>query len=191
MRRTFSTGPSESNTCLVPVGRNVPVPLGCIHQPAQLYWKLIMNGRIFLLVPLSAVFLASCGGPASNNANNRSPNVNIAITNANTSTDANVPVASPAPTAEVANTANANIRSAASSDRPVPLGTPASNSGKSRKSSPTPTPGIPSAEEMKRLMTGQPRGNPNQPPPAMQGSPMMKSNRPLGGRMSGNSNRPQ
>ncbi|HTH51443.1 MAG TPA: hypothetical protein VL501_05900, partial [Pyrinomonadaceae bacterium] len=75
--------------------------------------------------------------------------------------------------------------------RATPLGTPSKgNVADERSSKPvaTPTPGIPSQEEIKRMMSHPAKGDPNTP--TMQGLPAMKSNRPLGGKMTGNTNRP-
>jgi len=145
-----------------------------------------MNIRIFLLVAVSAFALSACGGSSANNRGN------VAVFNAASNAGNSMQNAATPSAPESTNSLGNAPSATPTANRLQPAGTPTnSNVRTSSKAGATPTPGVPSAEEMKRLMTGQPKRDPNQPPASMQGPPMMKSNRPLGGRMSGNSNSPE
>jgi hypothetical protein len=131
-----------------------------------------------------AVLSAACGSAArpdvtiNTNTPAGTPSANVVA--AATPVTANAaPVASPSPS-------SAQPVSTSPAPRPSALGTPGKASVANEKDGPRPA-GIPSAEEIKRFMTQPSKVDPNAP---TQQQPMMKSNRPLGGRMSANSNKP-
>ena len=165
-----------------------PCPLGMHQPPGTAIIGSTMDRKLLLLIGSVAISAAACGGASSNNTNANTRNSNVAIVNVNAPVEANVPPANIPPDLSGDET-NSSSRSS-TGNKAVPLGTPAKASAageKNSKGNAAANSGIPSAEEMRRMMSGQPKMDANKPA-TMQGPPMMKSNRPLGGRMSGNSN---
>ena len=125
-------------------------------------------------------FAAGCGGSAVNSANAGSKN--SVVTNANSPVAANTPPADlPAgiSTTPISPAANAYNKPAANA--PAPKSTPGIPSAeqlkKQAKPGTTPTPGIPSADEMRKAFS-KPASNANTAsPPMTKEIPMMKSNR--------------
>lgn len=147
---------------------------------------------LITLMSLTAISVTGCGNGAQTNSaanSNRSGNMANTSTPSVNTTPANTPlepVASPvAPPANVAVLPPGAIPMAKGAT-PTP-GIPSPEEQKRlHKPGATPTPGIPSPAEIQRMMMQHP-ANANMPTVKdgdvpMKGSPMMKSNKPLGGK---------
>lgn len=148
---------------------------------------------IILLLVSSISFLSACGGsgnaPGNSNANaNGNSNTKVAEVQLD---PANMPAGIPA-NPVIMNSANNSQGNVANSTLPKGTSTPGIPSQaelrKAMKPGATPTPGIPSPEELKKMMNQtRPPSDVNAAPPSMMKKnsntpPMMKSNKPLGGK---------
>lgn len=128
-----------------------------------------MKTSLYSLLFVSILFVCGCGNTPNNTANNTN-----AVANA-------LPANTPQVVVPTANT-NSNTESNANA-APKTAATPGIPSAEQIKKQPKPgataTPGIPDEETMRKLM-GQPPVNINAP---ASNAPMMKTNRKLGGKI--------
>lgn len=151
----------------------------------------MFNKFLKLAVVGSVAVIAGCGGggaPANSSGNNAATNINSnAVSPVAVNLDpANLPPGlSASPIQQPANIPGVNAKAVQpKGGTPTPGIPSAAEIKKFQKPGTTPTPGIPSPEEIQRML-GRPATNANASVPQMKGSSptIMKSNRPTGGKI--------
>ena len=144
------------------------------------------KGVIVLSINLAVLFSACGGGSGTSSDNSRAAQTNANAAPTTTEIDpANMPPGlSASPVQMGANVQGVNANAVAPKGTTPTPGIPSpAELRKPFKPGATPTPGIPSPEEIRKMLA-KPPTNVNGAPPSMKGGdrPMMKSNRPTGGK---------